>query len=706
MFAKIKSLHLERSLFSPFLAVAFNTVLLYAVYSLARIEYLLENYSYFAQSVAEGHLWRLLWGGVVFDTPGIMYTNALYVLLVLFPWHGKENAVWQRICRWLFVVVNAVALAVNLADSVYFRYTLRRTTTSVFNEFKGEDNIGSIFGVEVLRHWYLVLLFLFVVWAMWKLYFTPRIDRRKADLRIYYPLQITSLVVAGVLCVSGMRGGLLNHWYNYVAAIFTAYAAYKIWKARLRWTLTVKILAAITALLLVTAPIGGWRHRDIRPVALGNANEYTYRPTEVALVLNTPFSLIRTVGKSVFSDPGYYSDKRQLDTIFNPLHRPTHKGMKRKKNVVVIIIESYGREYIGSLAQTALGPSYKGYTPFTDSLVSHSATFRYSFCNGRKSIDGMPSILSSVPMFITPFILTPQSMNHLSGLAGYLSPKGYYTAFFHGARTGSMGFNGFANATGFKSYFGREDFNKDKRYGGDKDFDGYWAIWDEPFLQYFATKMTEFREPFVSAVFTASSHHPYQIPDQYKQTYPEEGIIIHKCIRYVDHALQHFFDTARKQPWFKNTIFVITSDHTNLSDHAEFASDIGGFCSPIIIYDPSGEVRPGMRDAIAQQIDIMPTMLNYLGYDEPYVAFGCDLFSTPAEQTWAVNYLNGVYQYCKYGYVLQWDGKKTIGVYRLTDYTMKQNLVGKVKEQERMEREVKAIIQSYMDRMTGDRLTP
>ncbi len=704
MLSRLKSLHLERSTFAPFMALSFNFILVYLAYTISRVEYLLENYSYFAPSVAEGHLPRLLWGGVVFDTPGIMYTNALYILLIMLPLHWKETPLWQCLCKWVFVVINALAIVVNLADSVYFRYTLRRTSISVFTEFGGEDNVASILGVELLRHWYLVLLGAVMIYGLWRLYFTPRIDRKQVNKIRYYAVMTLTFVFSGVLCVSGIRGGLLNHWYNYIFALYAAFIAFRAWRAGKH--MVCRVAAILTVVLVVTAPIGGWRHRDIRPVALGNANEYTYRPTEVALVLNTPFSIIRTYGKAVFSDPGYYTNKQELDSIYSPLHVPTHKGMKHRKNVVVIIIESFGREYIGSLASTALGPSYKGYTPFVDSLVQHSATFRYSYCNGRKSIDGMPSILSSVPMFIKPYILTPQSLNRLSGLAGYLGKKGYYSAFFHGARTGSMGFNGFSNATGFKGYFGREDFNKDKRYGGDNDFDGYWAIWDEPFLQYYSTKMTEFKEPFVTAVFTASSHHPYQIPDKYKSKYPEEGIIIHKCIRYTDNALRRFFDTSRKQPWFKNTIFVITSDHTNLSDHAEFSSDIGGFCSPIIIYDPSGDIKPGMRDAIAQQIDIMPTMLGYLGYDEPYVGFGIDLFNTPASETWAINYLNGVYQYCKYGYVMQFDGQRVTGMYRIDDYLMRTNEVGHVAVQDKMERECRAIIQSYMDRMTGDKLIP
>ena len=114
----------------------------------------------------------------------------------------------------------------------------------------------------------------------------------------------------------------------------------------------------------------------------------------------------------------------------------------------------------------------------------------------------------------------------------------------------------------------------------------------------------------------------------------------------------------------------------------------------------------GMRDAIAQQIDIMPTILNYLGYDQPYMGFGIDLLNTPAEDTWAVNYLNGIYQYVKYGYVLQFDGVKTTALYSLEDRLMKNNLKGKIQQQAQMERELKAIIQQYMERMTQNRLQP
>jgi phosphoglycerol transferase MdoB-like AlkP superfamily enzyme len=170
-------------------------------------------------------------------------------------------------------------------------------------------------------------------------------------------------------------------------------------------------------------------------------------------------------------------------------------------------------------------------------------------------------------------------------------------------------------------------------------------------------------------------------------------------------AIGRFFETASRQPWFNNTIFVLTSDHTNMSDHAEYQSDLGGFCSPIIIFDPS-QPEGKTEDKIAQQIDILPTILGMLGYSKTYLAFGIDVLNTPAEDTWAVNYLNGIYQYVKYGYVLQFDGQQTKAVYRLDDRLMKNNLKGKTDVETKMERELKAIIQQYMERMKHNRLQP
>ena len=658
---------LRLGLLSPLAATVCNLLLLYVVYFLARITYLLVNYSYFSQNLSFGHLMEMLGGGLVFDTSAILVTNIPYVVLMLLPWHGKETKAYHAVCRWVYLIINGLALAVNLCDAVYFRYTMRRTTTTVFSEFSNENNLSSVFFTETLRHIYLVVLFLLVMWALYRLY----VDYSHSSVKKWWRYDLAMLLSLAALApfvVAGIRGG------------FTT---------------------------------------AVRPVTISNANQYVDRPVEAALVLNTPFSLYRTIGKAVFTVPDYYQDKQEMERIYSPVHYPSVSSDSSftRKNVVVLIVESFGREYIGALNKTLENGRYKGYTPCVDSLIAKSITFTHSYCNGRKSIDGMPSILSSIPMFVEPFFLTPASMNQVSGMAALLSGEGYQTAFFHGAQRGSMGFQAFSRATGFQEYYGREDYNDDKRFGGDKDFDGMWAIWDEPFLQYYAAKMSEMKEPFMTAVFTASSHHPYVVPDKYKDVYPEEGIIIHKCIRYTDMAIGKFFERVSREPWFKNTIFVLTSDHTNLSDHAFYQTDLGGFCSPIVIYDPSAGVGE-MQDKIAQQIDILPTVMGMLHYPKPYFAFGIDLLNTPKEDTWAVNYLNGIYQYVKNGHVLQFDGQKSVGLYALSDSLMKQNLLGKTKAAAdsslltlhsslpKMERELKAIIQQYMERMTEDRLLP
>ena len=641
---------------SPIGTVVWNLGMAYIVYFIARLVFLVTNYSFYEGHLAFPHLMEMLGGGLVFDTAAILVTNSLYiVILLLTP--------WRRLAQWVYVVINAVALAVNLADCVYFRFTMRRTTTTVFNEFQNENNLAGVIGTEMTNHWYLVLLFIILVYAMWKLYRSPGKAVPVGKWWVWYPSQVLLLAACAPFVVAGIRGGFAT---------------------------------------------------AVRPITISNANQYVDRPIEAALVLNTPFSIYRTIGKDVFVVPNYFSDEKTLASIYTPIHTPNdslagansslltlHSSLK--KNVVVLIVESFGREYIGALNETLENGQYKGYTPHVDSLVSHSTTFRYSFCNGRKSIDGMPSILSSIPMFVEPFFLTPASMNQVSGIASLLAGEGYETAFFHGAQRGSMGFMAFARSTGFQQYYGREDYNEDPRFGGDDDFDGMWAIWDEPFLQYYATKMSEMKEPFMTAVFTASSHHPYHVPEQYKDVYPEEGIEIHKCIRYTDMAIGKFFEKASHEPWFKNTIFVLTSDHTNLSDHPFYQTDIGGFCSPIIIYDPSQPVGE-MQDKIAQQIDILPTVMGMLHYQKPYFGFGIDLLNTPAEDTWAVNYLNGIYQYVKHGHVLQFDGQQTKGMYALDDSLMQHNLVGKLPQQPQMELELKAIIQQYMERMTQDGL--
>ena len=639
----------KREVAAP-LALLWNVLLAFFAFTITRLAFFLENYAHYAHLSSLTDLWRVFGVGIYFDASAIAYTNALYILMVLLPLHWKESTRWQGICRCVFVVLNGIALSANLCDAVYYQFTARRTTWSFFGEFSGNNNLGKIIGIEFVNHWYLVLLFVALLAMLWLGYVTPKVQT--AVRRRYYLVQTLSLLVAAILCWAAMRGGF----------------------------------------------------DDERPIRLSTANKFVQQPHEVSLLLNTPFCMIRTIGKDVYRNPQFFQSETELERVYTPIHQPIENDTIRKKNVVVIILESFGREYFGRFNEEIL-PGYKGYTAFLDSLIDHSLTFRYSFANGRKSIDAMPSALSGLPMIAGDYVVSSHANNRLEGMPGMLQSMGYETAFFHGAHATDMGFQEFAHSIGFQHMYSEEDYYADPRTGGQKDFDGTWGIWDEPFLQYFKTKMGDMHEPFMTTLFTLTSHHPFNIPEQYKDVFKGGELPIHRTIQYTDHALRRFFQEASKEPWFKNTVFVLTGDHTSISCHPEYHSSIGGFCTSIIFYDPSGSIAPGRRDRIVQQTDILPTILHYVGYRKPFMAFGNDLLNTPDEESWAINYFEGVYQYCKGNYVLRSDGEKTTGVFLLTDYRMENNLMGKVKEQRQLEREMEAVIQQYMVRMIENRLT-
>lgn len=620
----------------------------YVAMMLTRFVYVAENWTTLNGLFHNNNLWDIVKGSLLFDTSALLYLNVLFILLMLLPLHLKEDvnspfgSKYQFTTKCIWIFTNGLGVIMNLADSVYFPFTGRRTTASVFSEFQNEGNLSSIVCLELVNHWYLLLIGVTIIYGMWRLYDAHRCSI-KLSRYVYYPVMVCSLALMGGLTVAGMRGG------------FTT---------------------------------------AVRPITISNATQYVKRPIEAAAILNTPFSILRTIGKKTFKDPEFFASREELDAAYNPVHYPVVNNVDsinhspKHKNIVIMICESLGHEYLGK------------YTPFVDSLFTRSLTFTQSFANGRKSIDGMPSILSGIPMFIEPFFLTPASLNQVGGIARYAGEMGYDSAFFHGAENGSMGFQAFANATGFQRYYGRSEY-------GDTDFDGMWAVWDEPFLQFMAQRITaDLKEPFVSAVFTASSHHPFHIPEQYKDTFPEEGgHPMHKCIRYLDYSLRRFFATASQQPWYNNTLFVITADHTNIATLPEYKTDLGLYRVPVIFFDPSGEVFPAERhDVIAQQTDILPTLLSAIGNEKPYVAWGEDLLTTPDSLTWAVSYNNGLYQFVKDSLFMQSNGHDVTAVYDyINDPLLEHNIIDKT-DTNNMDRQLKGIIQSYMQRMNQDSL--
>lgn len=618
------------------------------LFQLCRLGFYVFNFNYFS-GISLKQFAIIFLGGLKFDLAAALYLNALVILLVILPHPWRFHRFHQQLVKYTFFFFNALAMAMNVVDFVYYKFTLRRTTSEVFAQFENETNkLGFAFQF-LIDYWYAFLVWILLIWVMvWLYRFVTVKGPMIKNLYLHY---------GGSLIMMGLIAGL------FVAGVR-----------------------------------GGFRH-STRPITLSNAGEFVSRPEQVSLVLNTPFSIIRTWGKTKIKKANYFSSEEELNAVYSPVHYPVDSVAFTKKNVVVIILESFSKDFFGVFNRDKEEGTYKGFTPFLDSLVGHSLTFKHSYANGLKSIEGLPSVISSIPSVGVPYVLTPFAGNEINSLGSLLKRKGYHTSFFHGAPNGSMGFNSFTNLAGFEYYYGMDE------YGNDDDFDGLWGIWDEPFLQFYANQLNTFQQPFASTFFSVSSHHPFEIPDQYKEKFKGGPQPINRCIEYSDYALRKFFETASKMPWYTNTLFVITADHT--SSNIQFGGHpnmLGYYNVPVIFFSPGNEIT-GIKDEIIQQTDIMPTVLGYLHYNEPYVAFGRDALREKQEP-FAFNYRENVFQLVMGPYFLEFDGVKSIGLFNLReDVYLQHNLLDEQPEEaKKMESMIKALIQQYNNRMIENRM--
>jgi phosphoglycerol transferase MdoB-like AlkP superfamily enzyme len=359
-------------------------------------------------------------------------------------------------------------------------------------------------------------------------------------------------------------------------------------------------LFCVLVLLFILAARGGFQSKPIRVL-----NAYSYPSSSVgALVLNTPFSLLKE-NVDHLNKLDYFSSKKELQEKFNSPLLALKKEKIKKNNVVIIILESFGLEYFG--------PPYglRTYTPFLQNLARKGRFFPNGIANGRRSIEAVTSIITGIPSLMPEaFIRSPYQSNTVYGLGEIVKPYGYSTAFFHGAKNGSMYFDDTTYRFGFDKYYGRNE------YPDSSQFDGQWGIFDEPFLQFSLDELDTLKAPFMAGIFTISSHTPYTLPGQYENTFPGGDIPMHRVVQYSDMALRKFFERAATKEWYENTLFVITADHTSDNFDIRFANPLGRHQIPIILYQPNKEIEVGIVTEIAQQIDIPATIIDYLNLPE------------------------------------------------------------------------------------------
>ncbi|MCH4831097.1 MULTISPECIES: LTA synthase family protein [Flavobacterium] len=627
-------------------ALIYRILLVYAFYSLVRILFTLFNLK-FLKIDSLGQFLKLAFHGLTFDTTAILYVNSLFILLSIFPLWINTRKGYQTVLLYVYFITNLIAYATNFIDFIYYKYIYSRTTIAILDIAKHESNKGNMFFRFIVSYWYVYLLFFITAFVWIKLYKLVKVQEEKIQ----------------------------HNW---------------------KYFLTSKI-GVIIILVLSIGGIRGDFKKSTRPINLIDANQYVTKPQHADIVLNTPFALIRTFRTTTFQKVNYTINDSVLKNQIQPIKQYRNYPLT-KPNIVVFITESFGREYWGCMNKNTTIPGFKSYTPFLDELAKESLIFTNAYANGSKSIHGMSSVIAGIPSFRDAFTSSPYPNQKIQSLVSCLKELGYDTSFFHGAPNGSMGFMGFGNILGFDHYYGKTEFNDDTQH------DGVWGIWDEPFMQFMKKTLDQKKTPFFSTIFTVSSHEPYIVPKKYEGKFPKGTSPMHQCVGYTDYAFKRFFEEAKKQPWFKNTIFIITADHTNLTAYPEYDKIVNRQAVPILIYKPDRSLK-GENSDFAQQIDIYPTLLDMIGYSKPFRSWGRSLVNKTDIMPFAINFNGNSYQLQRGNYICTFDGNQDIHFYDKNDKALEKELSLKPNQEMLETAEIcKALIKDYFDRIIDKKL--
>ncbi|MBL4592788.1 MAG: LTA synthase family protein [Flavobacteriales bacterium] len=612
----------------------------FLIFSLCRILFYIFNVHHFTDVSFDLFLY-----GLQFDLVAISFLFAPLVLLHLIPFPFRSFKKYSLILSLFFYLPNSLAILLNLLDVAYFDFTIKRTTADFFGMIGTGDDFFKLLPHYIIDFWYdyiLLIGLLILSWFLHKKYCNP-VTLFKSYVKKDYIIHSSIFILFSGLMILGMRGGV-----------------------------------------------------QYKPINIVNAGQHA-QAQNIPVVLNTPFTIMKTLFVGNIESVSYFSEN-ELSTIYTPEKSINTGGALKGKNVVLIILESMTKEYVGGFNNG------KGYTPFIDSLLKESYVFTNAYANGQRSIEALPCLLTGLPQLMnSPYVLSTYTGNKLNGFPEILKEHGYNTSFYHGGANGTMNFNGFVGVVGIDNYYGLNEYPTKE-----KDFDGLWGIFDEPYLQYYADELNKKQEPFFSTIFTVSSHHPYTIPKQHIGKFPKGDLPLHETVGYTDYALKEFFKTAQKMSWFNNTVFVFTADHSSKSSTAIYNTRLGRYSVPVFFYAPTTYLK-GVNDELFQHIDIPSTIIGLLGIKSQFISFGNHAFDESTK--FAVQYVSDRYQTTVKNNFLIFDGEKTTDFYNLKqDSLLTKNLINCLSleqnnEKNKAEKLLKGIIQQYNNRLINNNLS-
>jgi phosphoglycerol transferase MdoB-like AlkP superfamily enzyme len=398
-------------------------------------------------------------------------------------------------------------------------------------------------------------------------------------------------------------------------------------------------LIAIIALLVLSMSLflgarGTLAHRPLNPSLV----YFTTDPLINSLTLNSMYSVAfaaKQLANEVHAAKVYgdMSEQKVIDlvrqgsgkgeheflsasfpTLSNQI--PAYKG--KPKNLVIVLEESLGAQFVGHLGG-------KGITPELDKIMQSGWNFEKLYATGTRSVRGIEAVITGfTPTPARSVVKLDKSQHDFFTIASLLSRHNYETQFIYGGESHFDNMKSFFLGNGFTSIVDADDIEEPK-------FVGSWGAGDDSLFNQAdkeLTKLSKGSKPFFSLIFTSSNHDPFEIPSGKVPVYEHEDDR-DRAIRFADYALGKFIDTARQSEYWDNTVFLIVADHDARVLGAELVP-IKSFHIPGVIIGKG--IMPRADDRLLSQIDLAPTVLSLMGVAGEHPMLGHDMNLENAKQ--------------------------------------------------------------------------
>jgi phosphoglycerol transferase MdoB-like AlkP superfamily enzyme len=299
------------------------------------------------------------------------------------------------------------------------------------------------------------------------------------------------------------------------------------------------------------------------------------------------------------------------------LHRQTPtRSRARPHNLVIVLEESLGAEFVGRLGGLPL-------TPNLDALASEGLWFTQLYCTGTRTVRGIEAVVSGfLPTPGSSVVKLGRSQSDFFTLAALLGRHGYATDFIYGGEGHFDNMAAFFLANGFQRTFNQDDFE-------DPAFLGTWGVSDEDLMRKANELFVAHGDaPFFALILTTTNHSPYEFPDGRIQLYDAEKATRRNTVKYADYAIGELFRLARRESYWKDTVWLVVADHDERT-YGPGLIPVDKFHIPGLFLAP--DLAPATFDRVASQIDLAPTALGLMGIATEHPMIGHDLLALAPE---------------------------------------------------------------------------